>query len=217
MNRRMAARMARTVWERKRDVTAGNRTGWVWGWLGRSGEWLTVPGAAGTAPALAARAPGATPPPAALAAELTLCQVEEVRHPGMTGPRGMAYRVTYCPPAEVAALALAMARLTERQVSALAAAWPTPSAAWLASANQGGWMRAEAAGIPRQLDWYRCRHAVEGWEPYGHPGVSYPLGYLAAAVACRDLLTAEAYATLTGWAAPHLAVPDRTAPAPART
>lgn len=69
------------------------RRGWVYGahiGVDPDGvEWLTVLGSAYAAPVLAADAAGATW--SHMAPVLAL--VEEIPHPGVTGPRGMAYRV----------------------------------------------------------------------------------------------------------------------------
>lgn len=204
---------------RSRNQYPDAPVGWVWGWPGARGretEWLSVPGSASIAPELAASAPEAAPPPPELAGHLALARVAEVRHPGVTGGRGMAYWVIDHPPVEVAALTLALAALTERQVAELAEAYAATGPEWDVAAN-AGWSTAIGAGDSRRLDWYRCRLAVERWEPAGHPALGYRLGYLAAAVACRDLLTAEQYTAFTAPARPHLTVPDHTAPAATRT
>jgi hypothetical protein len=73
-----------------------DRSGWAYG-EAEGGEWLTIYGSAHTAPVLypsreaAAGALAASP----LAGRgLTVAHVTEVRHPGMTGPRPYAYRIT---------------------------------------------------------------------------------------------------------------------------
>lgn len=72
----------------------GGRVGWVWGVsLGRGDgghEWLTVPGSTYETPTLAATAAEAVP---AYTVAAILARVIETWHPGVTGPRGMAYRV----------------------------------------------------------------------------------------------------------------------------
>lgn len=80
-------------------VDPGARTGWVWGahiGTDRSGvPWLTVLGSAYVAPILAATAREAIPHPAlaGMPEPAVLARVVELTHPGVTGPRGMAYRV----------------------------------------------------------------------------------------------------------------------------
>lgn len=67
------------------------RTGWAYGLLIGSREWLTIPGSAYTTPALAPAPDQAVKPPGRAHEPWALARVEEVDHPGVT--LGCAYRV----------------------------------------------------------------------------------------------------------------------------
>lgn len=66
------------------------RLGWVWG-VGDGPDWLTVPGSAYTQPTL--HPDPKTAGPKRLDWVNTLALVAEVPHDGVTGPRGVAYRI----------------------------------------------------------------------------------------------------------------------------
>jgi hypothetical protein len=70
------------------------RSGWATGIasLREPREWLTIAGSAYRAPVLHASTGEAVA--TALAGDDWVAHVTEVRHGGVTGPRGMAYRIT---------------------------------------------------------------------------------------------------------------------------
>jgi hypothetical protein len=69
---------------------------------------------------------------------------------------------------------------------------------WDAAAG-AGWRSACAAGITRQCGWYRARHAAAAiaTERGASYEVAYFIGYVAGAVANRDLLAPEHFNALT--------------------
>jgi len=66
-------------------------------------------------------------------------------------------------------------------------------------AGDAGWRSACAAGGQRQRAWYLARQAAAAvaTEQGATYGIAYRIGYVTAAVAHRDMLTAQQFDTLT--------------------
>lgn len=80
------------------------RSGWAWGLCIGSDQWLTIGGSAYKAPQLSDTPEGAGQAPTYAGdwAVPVLARVAEVPHAGVTGPRGVAYRILQTAPSATA-------------------------------------------------------------------------------------------------------------------